>query len=57
MQSTPRMGEDATVSTPVIVLVSVVAAINLRLIVPAVLAFLGVWNPPASVAWKPPARV
>jgi hypothetical protein len=51
------MGEDATVSTPVIVLISVVAAINLRLIVPAVLAFLGVWNPPASVAWKPPARV
>ena len=35
-------------STPIAVLIAFVAAINLRLIVPAVMAFLGVWKPPAS---------
>jgi hypothetical protein len=38
------------VSTPIAIFVAVVAAINLRLIVPAVMAFLGVWKPPARVA-------
>jgi hypothetical protein len=28
------------------VLTGLIAALNLRLIVPGVLAFLGVWNPP-----------
>jgi hypothetical protein len=31
-----------------IVLAAVVAAINLRLIVPGVLAFFGIWRPSAS---------
>jgi hypothetical protein len=34
-------------STPFIILASFIAAINLRFIVPAVMAFLGVWKPPA----------
>ena len=32
--------------TPVAILIALVAAINLRLIVPGLLAFLGIWNPP-----------
>jgi hypothetical protein len=31
-----------------LLIVTVVAALNLRLIVPGVMAFLGVWNPPAT---------
>jgi hypothetical protein len=30
-------------------LIALVIAVNLRLIVPGLLAFLGVWNPPARV--------
>jgi hypothetical protein len=36
-------------SIPIAVLIAFVAAINLRLIVPGVMAFLGVWKPPARV--------
>jgi hypothetical protein len=31
-----------------ILIAGFVAAINLRLIIPGVLAFLGIWKPPAS---------
>ncbi|HEX3562364.1 MAG TPA: hypothetical protein VHU24_05960 [Solirubrobacterales bacterium] len=32
-----------------LLIVAVVAAVNLRLIVPGVMAFLGIWKPPATV--------
>jgi len=41
------MAEDVGMSSVWVALIVVVAAINLRLIVPGVMAFLGIWKPPA----------
>jgi hypothetical protein len=32
-----------------LLIVAIVAALNLRLIVPGMMAFLGVWKPPATL--------
>jgi hypothetical protein len=45
----PQMAEDVGMPSLWMILVAAVAAINLRLIVPAVLAFLGIWKPPATL--------
>jgi hypothetical protein len=45
----PQMTEDVRMPSLWMILVAAVAAINLRLIVPAVLAFLGIWKPPATL--------
>jgi hypothetical protein len=42
--------QDLAMPTPIAVLLTLVAATNLWLIVPGVLAFLGIWKPPASNA-------
>jgi len=44
------MADDVRMSSIWPVLVAVVAAINLRLIAQGVLAFLGVWKPPAALS-------
>jgi hypothetical protein len=42
------VADDLHMSSIEIVITGFVAAINLRLIIPGVLAFLGIWKPPAS---------
>jgi hypothetical protein len=39
------------------VLIALVVALNLRLIAPAMLAFLGIWSPPASSDSNPHALI
>ena len=43
------MADNVDMPTIWLLILAAVAAINLRLIVPGVMAFLGVWKPPATV--------
>jgi hypothetical protein len=45
----PPMADYVRMPSIWLLIVAVVAAVNLRLIVPGVMAFLGIWNPPATV--------
>jgi hypothetical protein len=45
----PTMADYVGMPSIWVLIVAVVAAINLRLIIPAVMAFLGIWKPPATL--------
>jgi hypothetical protein len=47
MNVDPTMAEYVRMPSVWVLLVAVVAAVNLRLIAPGVVAFLGIWKPPA----------
>jgi hypothetical protein len=44
------MADDVRMPSIWVLAATAVAAINLRLIVPGVMAFLGIWKPPAPVS-------
>jgi hypothetical protein len=48
MKVHPAMADYVHMPSIWLLIVAVVAALNLRLIVPGVMAFLGVWKPPAT---------
>jgi hypothetical protein len=45
----PTMADYVRMPSIWLLIVAVVAVVNLRLIVPGVMAFLGIWKPPATV--------
>jgi hypothetical protein len=50
MKVHPTMADNVDMPSIWLLIVAAVAAINLRLIVPGVMAFLGVWKPPATLS-------
>jgi hypothetical protein len=48
MQDRRLIVEDLRMPTVWIVILGVILAVNLRFIVPGLLAFLGIWKPPVS---------